>query len=64
VGLGTLAGLSLGSTFGKKVNTPAVQKLLDYTKKYQSHLLDLSEESKAVLSDFLEEALAIFERAP
>jgi hypothetical protein len=64
VGLGTLAGLSLGSTFGKKANTPAVQKLLDYTKKYQSHLLDLSEESKAVLSDFLQEALAIFERAP
>ncbi len=64
VGLGTLAGLSLGSTFGAKVDTPAVHKLLDYTKKYQFHLLNLSEESKIVLSDLLQEALAIFERPP
>jgi hypothetical protein len=64
VGLGTLAGLSLGSTFSKKADAPAVHKLLDYTKKYQSYLLNLSEESKAVLSEFLQEALVIFERAP
>ncbi len=64
VGLGTLAGLSLGSIFSEKADTPAVHKLLVYTKKYQSHLLDLSEESKAVLSDFLQEALTILERSP
>jgi hypothetical protein len=61
-GLGTLAGLSLGSTLTEKTDTSLRDKLLSYTKRYHIHLLNLSEEAKTSLSDFLQEALVVFER--
>lgn len=61
-GLGTLAGLSLGSTLTEKTDASLRDKLLLYTKRYHAHLLDLSEEAKISLSDFLQEALLVFER--
>jgi hypothetical protein len=36
--------------------------LLSCTKSYHAHLLNLSEEAKTSLSDFLQEALVVFER--
>jgi len=60
LGLGTLAGLSLGSSLAGKVDPPIAEKLLSYMKEYQAHLRELSEEGKKNLSDFLQEALAIF----
>lgn len=62
-GLGALAGLSLGSTLTEKADTSLRDKLLSYTKRYHAHLLGLSEEAKASLSDFLQEALLVFERS-
>jgi len=62
VGLGALAGLSLGSTLTEKADVSLRDKLLSYTKGYYAHLLSLSEEAKASLSDFLQEALVVFER--
>ena len=62
-GLGTLAGLSLGSTFTDKADESLRDRLLSYTKRYHVHLLNLSEEAKTSLSDFLQEALIVFERS-
>jgi DNA-binding MarR family transcriptional regulator len=62
-GLGALAGLSLGSTLLMEKAEPSLRdKLLSCTKRYHTYLLNLSEEAKASLSDFLEEALVVFER--
>lgn len=63
-GLGALAGLSLGSTLTEKADVSLRDKLLSYTKRYHAHLLNLSEEAKISLSDFLQEALVVFERTP
>jgi hypothetical protein len=60
--LGTLAGLSLGSTLTEKTDASLRDKLLSYTNRYHTHLLNLSEEAKTSLSDFLQEALVVFER--
>lgn len=60
-GLGALAGLSLGSTLTEKTDTSLRDKLLSYTKRYQAYLLNLSEEAKTSLSDFLQEALGVLE---
>ncbi len=60
-GLGALAGLSLGSTLTEKADASLRDKLLSYTKRYQAYLLNLSEEAKTSLSDFLQEALGVFE---
>ena len=62
VGLGTLAGLSLGSTLTEKADASLRDKLLSCTKRYHTYLLNLSEEAKTGLSDFLQEAMLIFER--
>ncbi|TEU11197.1 MAG: hypothetical protein E3J21_24195 [Anaerolineales bacterium] len=61
-GLGALAGLSLGSTLTEKADVSLSDKLLSCTKHYHAHLLNLSEEAKASLSEFLQEALVIFDR--
>lgn len=62
-GLGVLAGLSLGSTLAEKGDASLRDKLLSYTRHYHACLLNLSEEAKAGLSDFLQEALLVFERS-
>jgi hypothetical protein len=61
-GLGALAGFSLGSTLMEKADVSLRDKLLSCTKRYHACLLNLSEEAKASLSDFLQEALLVFER--
>jgi hypothetical protein len=61
-GLGALAGLSLGSTLAEKADASLRDKLLSCTERYHAHLLNLSEEAKTSLSDFLQEALMVFER--
>ena len=60
-GLGALAGLSLGSTLTEKTDASLRDRLLSYTKRYHTYLLNLSEEAKTSLSDFLQEALGVFE---
>jgi hypothetical protein len=62
VGLGTLAGLSLASTMSNQTGDPSlVGKLISHTKKFQSHLSELSEESVNRLTTFLQDALKAFE---
>ncbi len=58
--LGALAGLSLGSTLTEKADASLRDKLLSYTKRYHAYLLNLSEEAKSSLSEFLQEALLVF----
>ena len=61
-GLGALAGLSLGSTLTERADASLRDKLLSYTQRYHTYLLSLNEEAKTSLSDFLQEALVVFER--
>ncbi|MFQ6015732.1 MAG: LexA family protein [Anaerolineae bacterium] len=61
LGLGTLAGLSLGSALARRPDNSLLHKLLLCTRRYQSHLRHLSEEHKDALSDFLEEALSVID---
>jgi hypothetical protein len=61
-GLGALAGLSLGFTLTEKADVSLRDKLLSCTRRYHVHLLNLSEEAKASLSDVLQEAMLVFER--
>ena len=62
VGLGTLAGFSLASIMSNEPGDPSlVGKLLDHTKKFQTHLGELSEESVKRLTTFVQDALNAFE---
>lgn len=62
-GLGTLAGLSLGSMLMALGESSLTESLLTSVRRYQSFLAQLSEENKCRLTDFLQEALAVFQRA-
>jgi len=62
-GLGTLAGLSLGSMLMAVGESSLTNRLLTSIRRYQDHLSQLSEENKHRLTDFLQEALAVFQRA-
>jgi hypothetical protein len=62
VGLGTLAGFSLGSMISYPGGDPSfVSKLIGHTKEFQTHLSELSEESVNRLTTFLQDALNAFE---
>jgi len=62
VGLGTLAGFSLGSVISNQAEDPSlVSKLVSHTRKFQAHLSELSEESVNRLTTFLQDALKMFE---
>ena len=56
--LGTLAGLSWGSSLAGRMESPLVENLLSHTRRYQTYLSSLSEESLEKLADFMGEALA------
>lgn len=56
--LGTLAGLSWGSSLAGGKESPLLENLLSHTKRYQTYLSNLSEESLKRLADFMGEALA------
>lgn len=58
-GLEALAGLSVGATLAAEdeTSTSLTQRLLDHARRYQVNLERLSEEARALLVQFLEEAL-------
>jgi len=58
-GLEALAGLSVGATLAAEdeTSTSLTQRLLDHARRYQANLERLSEEARALLVQFLEEAL-------
>ena len=58
-GLGTLAGLSLGSMLMAVGEGSLTNKLLTSVRRYQSSLAQLSEENKRRLTEFLKEALVV-----
>jgi hypothetical protein len=63
VGLGTLAGFSLGSILLSQSGDPSlVGKLISHTKEFQAYLSELSEESVGRLTSFLQDALKAFYR--
>ena len=62
VGLGTLAGFSLASIMSNHSGDPSfISKLDSHTKRFQTHLSELSEESVNRLTTFLQDALNAFE---
>jgi len=62
-GLTTLAGLSLGSMLMAVGDSSLTDRLLTSVRRYQDHLSRLSEGNKQRLTDFLQEALAVFQRS-
>jgi DNA-binding MarR family transcriptional regulator len=63
VGLGTLAGLSLASALTDDTDdTSLTEKLLTHTKRFQSQLAEMSDESISKLSSFLNEAMKVLRR--
>jgi hypothetical protein len=62
VGLGTLAGFSLGSLMSNQSRDPSsVSKLVSHTRNFQTYLGELSEDSISRLTNFLQDALNTFE---
>lgn len=62
VGLGTLAGFSLGSLMSNQSGDPSsVSKLVSHTRNFQTYLGELSEDSISRLTNFLQDALKTFE---
>jgi len=62
VGLGTLAGFSLGSLISTQAGDPSlVDKLARHTQEFQAQLSELSEESVSRLTTFVQDALKVFE---
>jgi DNA-binding MarR family transcriptional regulator len=63
IGLSTLAGFSLGSIFSEsRVDPSLIEDLVAHTQRFQNHLRELSEERISMLSSFLQEALAVFDK--
>jgi DNA-binding MarR family transcriptional regulator len=64
IGLSTLAGFSLGSIFPEnRVDPSQIDALVAHTKRFQNYLHELSEERISMLSGFLQEALAVFDKS-
>ncbi|MDI7275599.1 MAG: hypothetical protein QME94_06440 [Anaerolineae bacterium] len=57
VGLGTLAGLSIGSSLARLRGTPLLESLLQSARRLQDTLASLSAESRHRLAEFVREAL-------
>jgi len=63
VGLGTLAGFSLGSVLSSQAQDPSVMDtVMNHTRKFQAYLSELSEESVNRLTSFVQDALKVFDR--
>lgn len=60
-GLGTLAGLSVGSVLVSDDEPSLTERLLASVRRYQENLSQLSAENKQRLVDFLQEALVAFQ---
>lgn len=64
VGLGTLAGLSLGSLVSGQTDDPSLaERLAHHIREFQEQLNELSEESLNRLNTFLQDALKAVESA-
>ncbi len=64
VGLGALAGLSLASALANKTDDITLtEKFLTHTKRFQNQLTNMSEESVAKLSSFVNDAINVLNRA-
>ncbi len=64
VGLGTLAGLSLGSLVSSQSDDPSfAERLAHHVREFQEQLNELSEDSLNRLSSFLQDALKAVESA-
>jgi len=64
VGLATLAGLSLGSSLTNDTDDQSLtEKLITHTHRFQNQLADMSEESIAKLSSFLNDAMMTLRQA-
>ncbi|MBN1991452.1 MAG: hypothetical protein JW953_02025 [Anaerolineae bacterium] len=65
IGLGALAGLSLASTLSNDDadDTSLTDKLLTHTKRFQTQLSEMSDESITKLSAFLNDAMSVMRRA-
>ncbi|NOZ27440.1 MAG: hypothetical protein GXP39_05225 [Chloroflexi bacterium] len=59
IGLGTLAGLSLGSTLNMTSDRHLLETLYANVQRYQKAIHGLNEESQRRLSEFLQEAIHI-----
>ncbi len=57
LGLGALAGLSIGSALADGLDRAVLERLLTLTRLFQAHLSTLSEEHLRNLSDLVDEAL-------
>lgn len=62
LGLGTLAGLGLGSLLSNRPEIVTLERWQTSIRQYQAMLTDLGEEHVAALSDFLQEALVAVEQ--
>lgn len=62
IGLSTLGGFSLGASLNQRIDSSLLDDLFAHTKRYQSCLLTLSEDSRAILTEFLREALIILQQ--
>ncbi|HBY94466.1 MAG TPA: hypothetical protein DEP84_10980 [Chloroflexi bacterium] len=62
IGLGTLAGLGLGSVLSNRPELGTLERWQSSIRRYQAMLADLGEDHVAALSDFLQEALAAAEQ--
>ncbi len=61
LGLGTLAGLSIGSNLEHLAGTPTLEPLVNSVRRLQTHVAALSGESRQRLAGFLREALLAME---
>jgi hypothetical protein len=63
-GLETLAGLSVGATLSADdvINPSMTQKLLEHAQHYQITLARLSQEGRAALAQFLDDALEVLDQ--
>jgi hypothetical protein len=61
LGLGTLTGLSIGSSLGRARPALSPELLLQPARRFQMQLAALSQDSRQKLADFLRDALAAIE---
>lgn len=61
VGMGALAGLSIGSSLERPGGSPSSEDLLQSARRFQIYLSALSLESRRRLAEFLREALSAIE---
>ena len=64
IGLGALAGLSIGTALAQGLDLTLLEKLLALTRRFQADLTTLSDEHLRNLSELVDEALEMVAHAP